>query len=234
MKADWIKDWMAAHGIDLWGGADLRGFNTPLDAGRKPFPRALSLVFAMDPHVMASIANGPNQAYADEYARVNKQINDISDTLAKRIRSGGFQAQPLPASVRSDLVGIQGDFPHKTAATRAGLGWIGRHCQLITRAFGSWIRLGTVFTDMPFCCGTAAEKSFCGSCMRCVQACPAGALTGKAWHAGLGREQILDAQACDQYKKTHFSAYHKGHNCGICSSVCPYSRKTLKNAAHHS
>jgi epoxyqueuosine reductase QueG len=49
--------------------------------------------------------------------------------------------------------------PHKTAATRTGLGWIGRHCLLITRKFGSWIRLGTVFTDMALSSGKPIERS---------------------------------------------------------------------------
>jgi len=64
----------------------------------------------------------------------------------KIIQNQGFQALALAASDRTDKVNIKGGFPHKTAVTRAGLGWIGRHCQLITRKFGSWIRLGTIFT----------------------------------------------------------------------------------------
>jgi epoxyqueuosine reductase len=132
------------------------------------------------------------------------------------------------ASERTDTVNIKGDFPHKTAATRAGLGWIGRHCQLITRPFGSWIRLGTVFTDMALPCGPAITRHFCGRCMRCVEACPAKAIKGNAWYPGMPRERILDVQTCDQWKKEHYFLFHKGHNCGICSAVCPYGLKVLK------
>ncbi|MGD9353360.1 MAG: hypothetical protein PVI72_10555, partial [Desulfobacterales bacterium] len=39
---------------------------------------------------------------------------------------------------------------------------------------------------------------------------------------------ILDVRACDQWKKEHYFQYHKGHNCGICSAVCPYGLKVLK------
>lgn len=177
---------------------------------------------------MKSIQQGPNQPYADEYTRVNIRINELSAMLAAEIENQGFRALSLAASERSDPINIKGDFPHKTAATRAGLGWIGRHCQLITREFGSWIRLGTVFTDMILPCGPPSIRSFCGRCTRCVQACPADALKGSAWTPGLAREEILDVRACDRWKKENYFQYHKGHNCGICSAVCPYGLKVLK------
>jgi len=219
---------MAANTITLWGVADLLDFTLPLDSAGNSFPRAISFAVAMQPHIMVSIQNGPNQAYADEYARVNELINTLSTELAAEINRRESQALPLAASVRSDPVNIKGDFPHKTAATRAGLGWVGRHCQLITRPFGSWLRLGTVFTDLDLPSGPPVEKDFCGRCTRCVEACPAGALKGKAWHPGLVREEILDVEKCDQWKKAHYPQFHNGHNCGICSAVCPYGLKVLK------
>lgn len=225
---DWLINWMAANTITLWGVADLLDFTLPLDSAGNSFPRAISFAVAMQPHIMVSIQNGPNQAYADEYARVNELINTLSTELAAEINRRESQALPLAASVRSDPVNIKGDFPHKTAATRAGLGWVGRHCQLITRPFGSWLRLGTVFTDLDLPSGPPVEKDFCGRCTRCVEACPAGALKGKAWHPGLVREEILDVEKCDQWKKAHYPQFHNGHNCGICSAVCPYGLKVLK------
>jgi len=224
----WLAAWMQAQNIVLWGAADLRGFSTPKDATGKEFPFALSWAIPMNPRIMAGIQHGPNQAYADEYARVNKRINEIAGMLSAEIRYRAFRAQPLAAAERTDTVSIKGDFPHKTAATRAGLGWIGRHCQLITREFGSWIRLGTVFTDVELPCGPPVERNYCGRCTRCVEACPANALKGNAWYPGTPREEILDARACDQWKKEHYFQYHKGHNCGICSAVCPYGLKVLK------
>jgi epoxyqueuosine reductase QueG len=182
----------------------------------------------MNPQIMFGIQQGPNQVYADEYARVNNQINKLAGMLVAEIRSRGFRAQALAASDRTDPMNIKGDFPHKTAATRAGLGWIGRHCQLITRKFGSWVRLGTVFTDMELTSGSPVERSFCGRCMQCVEACPAGALKGNPWYPGLPREEILDEKICDRWKKENYFEYHKGHNCGICSAVCPYGLKVLK------
>lgn len=225
---NWLIEWMEVHEITLWGAADLQNFSTPSYQKGIQFPFAISFVIPMNPKIMDSIQKGPNQAYADEYSRVNNHINELSTTLSTEIKARGFQSLPLAASVRSDRVNIKGDFPHKTAATRAGLGWIGRHCQLITRPFGSWVRLGTVFTDIDLPCGPPIEKNFCGSCTNCVEACPAKALKGSKWYAGLAREEILDVKACDLWKKEHYFQYHKGHNCGICSAVCPYGQKILK------
>jgi len=225
----WLTAWMESNRISLWGAADLRDFSTPGDENGRGFPRALAWAIPMNPEIMAAIRNGPNQAYADEYTRVNNRINELAADLTNEIHNRGFRAKNLAASVRTDLVNIRGDFPHKTAATRAGLGWIGRHCQLITRPFGPWVRLATVFTDMELPCGPPIERNFCGQCMRCIEACPAKALTGKAWYPGLPRQEILDVSACDTWKKTHYFEYHKGHNCGICSSACPYGTKVLKN-----
>lgn len=225
---NWLTKWMEAQSITLWGAADLCSFSTPLDPKGEEFPYAIAWAIPMNPHIMVSIQNGPNQPYADEYARVNNHINELSVALSVKIEKRGFRSKPLAASVRTDTVNIKGDFPHKTVATRAGLGWVGRHCQLITRPFGSWIRLGTVFTDLELPCGPPIERNYCGKCTSCVEACPAKALTGKAWHPGLPREEILDVRACDQWKKEHYFQYHKGHNCGICSAVCPFGLKVLK------
>jgi epoxyqueuosine reductase len=227
----WLAEWMQAHDITLWGAANLQDFATPRDESGKRFPCALSWAMPMNPHIMIGIRNGPNQTYADEYARVNRRINELSAALSAELRRMGFRALPLAASDRTDKVAIKGDFPHKTAATRAGLGWVGRHCQLITRPFGSWVRLGTVFTDLEMPCGPPVGKSFCGRCTRCVEACPAGALKGNAWYPGIAREELLDVRACDRWKKEHYFQYHNGHNCGICSAVCPYGVKTLKTTS---
>lgn len=224
----WLFEWFDSQGVTLWGAADLKDFATPKDSSGKKFPHALSFVLPMNPHIMAGIQSGPNQAYADEYSRVNSRINMLSEALATFINDRDYRSRALAASDRTDKVNIKGDFPHKTAATRAGLGWVGRHCQLITRPFGSWVRLGTVFIDMELPCGPPVERHFCGRCQRCVEACPAKALQGKAWYPGVPRKEILDVRACDKWKKENYYQYHKGHNCGICSAVCPYGLKVLR------
>ena len=224
----WLIEWMKVRQILLWGAADLRDFSTPKDEMGHGLPLALSFAIPVNSQIMADIRNGPNQTYADEYVRLNNYINELSAALAGEIKIRGFRSRTLAASDRTDTVNVKGDFPHKTAATRAGLGWVGRHCQLITSSFGPWVRLGTVFTDVELPCGPPIERNFCGRCTRCVEACPAKALKGKAWHPGVPREEILDVQRCDQWKKEHYFQYDKGHVCGICSAVCPYRLRALK------
>jgi epoxyqueuosine reductase len=218
----WLAEWMEEHEVSLWGAADLRDFSTPPDETGLRFPFALSWAVPMNPEIRVAVRSGPDQAYADEYARVNSLIDKLSAALASEIKLRGFRSKPLSASERTDAVNIKGDFPHKTAATRAGLGWIGRHCQLITRRFGSWVRLATVFVDTEIPCGPPIQRNFCGSCMRCVEACPAKALKGNGWYPGIPRDELLDVQACDGWKKENYFHYNKGHVCGICTAVCPF------------
>ena len=200
------------------------GIATLPDQAGLSYPWAVSFARHMDPAIMACIKEGPNQAYADEYARANDHINEVAAALVGHIQDLGFEARTFGASERTDPVSIRGEFPHKTAATRAGIGWIGRNCLLITRQYGPWVRLGTVFTHLPLECATPRTKNHCGKCIQCVEACPAGALTGNRWKPGMQRDEILDAARCDRWKKENYYQFHKGHNCGICAAVCPFGR----------
>ena len=87
----WLTQWMQSQKIVQWGAADLRGFSTPQEASGQGFPSAISWVIPMTPQVMADIRSGPNQAYADEYDRVNQQINEMAGRLAEEISSRGFR-----------------------------------------------------------------------------------------------------------------------------------------------
>lgn len=234
---EFLWEFFSKLAIDLFGLADLKEIPSVKDDNGNDFQFAVSFAIPMNPGVMAGIKGGPNQYYAEEYARVNGLINTISSSLAGRMKSMEFQAKALPASDRTDTVNLKGDFPHKTAATRAGLGWIGRNCQLITKQCGPWIRLGTVFmnlsegfseADTEDLCDEPVIKNFCGDCRECVEACPAEALVGHPWHPGISREELLDAQRCDRWKKEHYYQFHKGHNCGICAAVCPFGTKQVR------
>jgi epoxyqueuosine reductase QueG len=223
----WLKAWMRARGVELWGAADLSGLERPTDGDGNRYPRAVSWVYPMPPHVMAAIHDGPNRAYAEAYSRANTVIDRTANDLTAAIRARGFRALPLAASDRTDPDTLRGDFPHKTASTLAGLGWVGRNCQLVTPELGPWVRLGTVFTDLPLPTGRAVDRSRCGSCMECVDACPTGALTGGEWAPGIDRAMILDAWSCDRWKQENYSEFNDGHNCGICTAVCPIGRSSV-------
>ena len=103
IASSWLTEWMQAHKINVWGAADLRDFPTPRDEMGQGFPFALSWAIPMDPQIMISIQSGPNQAYADEYARVNSHINELSVALAAEIGARGFRSKPLATSDRTTL-----------------------------------------------------------------------------------------------------------------------------------
>ena len=85
-----------------------------------------------------------------------------------------------------------------------------------------------MFTDCELDCNAPMNRSFCGKCDKCVEACPAQAIQGPAWQAGMARDELLDFRGCDKWKTTHYSEYLNGRACGICSAVCPYGLKTIE------
>lgn len=218
-------------GVMLFGFADLSDleivFENEISLGnetghRAYYPRAVSFAIRMNPEIMASIRGGPTQAYVEEYKKVNTLLNKIAIALQTDITHMGYQTYAVPASERTDTVNIRGDFPHKTAATRAGLGWVGKSSMLITKQHGPWIRLGTVLTDLPLPYATPVVKSYCGTCTNCGDACPARAIANQEWYPGIPREELLDVFACDTWKKEHYFHLNRGQTCGICGVVCPF------------
>jgi epoxyqueuosine reductase QueG len=220
-----IEQITASHGCTLYDYADLKGLATGELAN---FHRGISFVFQMEPWVMKQLAQGPTDAYSVLYGQVNLRIDALAAEVVRALNRTGHQAWALSSSTRSDPVNIRGDFQHKTAATRAGLGWVGKNCQLLTKPWGPWVRLGTVLTDAPLEPAEPVEKSLCGKCTKCIEACPAEALKGGSWRPGVERYVILDAWACDRYKKNNFHKFHGGYNCGICTQACPVGQKVFR------
>jgi epoxyqueuosine reductase len=217
-----ILDW----GASLVGFADLGKVAPPVFAD---WPRAVSIAVALDPAVLAGVKDGPTAEYYEEYTRVNGALNEIAGRAALAIYSRGFRAEPFPATVPDEPGGgewvktLSVAFQHKTAATRAGLGWVGRSALLVTPQFGPRIRLATVLTDMPLPVGEPVVAGECGRCTACVEACPACAIQGREWEAGLERQALVDARACWETARRLLLERTGVDNavCGVCLSVCP-------------
>ncbi len=126
----------------------------------------------------------------------------------------------MPATISGDDNGDTIHFSHKSAATRAGLGWIGKTALFVSPVFGSAVRLTTVFTDLELPVGDPITSSRCGNCRACVDACPAGCGRDVQWYAGMSRDELFDAKAC-RHQMTLFPA----QLCGICIAACPHSRR---------
>ena len=135
------------------------------------------------------------------------------------LRAHGHAAERVPATAETS----NGDkpFPHKTAATSAGLGWIGKTALFISPAFGPAVRLATVFTDLELPAGEPVVESRCGDCRECVDACPAGCGRDVLWRPGMARELLFDAGAC-RHHMTQFTSVD-AEICGICIAACPYA-----------
>ena len=110
-------------------------------------------------------------------------------------------------------------------ARRAGIGWFGKNTMLIDRAIGSFTVLGALVVDAELEPDAPSEKGYCGTCTRCLDACPTGAFAGP---------YRLDARKCISY----WTIEHKGpvaadavapsgwvFGCDVCQDVCPWNRK---------
>lgn len=119
--------------------------------------------------------------------------------------------------------------PHKTVATNAGLGWIGKNCLLVTKEYGSAVRISSLITNAPLPADEAVKESRCGNCRNCVDKCPAKAFLGVNWSRGMSREKIFIKEVC---KKTQLERMKKATGidvdlCGLCFAVCPYTQRYL-------
>jgi len=112
----------------------------------------------------------------------------------------------------------------KALAEKAGLGWIGKHSNLLNMRAGSWFFLGEIYTDLPLPIDTPAENH-CGDCVRCLAACPTGAIVGP---------YQVDARKCISYLTIELKGSipedlrplmgNRIFGCDDCQLVCPWNR----------
>lgn len=121
----------------------------------------------------------------------------------------------------------------KAWAVRAGIGWMGKHTNVITREIGSWIFLATIITNYEFEYNEIITDH-CGTCRACIDACPTGAIVN---------EYIVDSNRCISFltieNKGEISTEFKGKfdnwlfGCDICQDVCPWNKKFSKPTSEH-
>ena len=190
----------------------------------KKYKRAISFIIPLSRGILEKVENSPTYEYFHHYRSINRLIDDITLKTTLIIEKAGYRAYPIAASqsVKGDY---EAAFSHKMAGTMSGAGWIGKSALFVTKEHGPRVRLGTVLTDIEFeNCGTPVTNSSCNECNVCVKKCPALAMTGKNWEAGMRREEIFDAKACSDYMKNRFKDIGRGAVCGICVRFCPYSK----------
>ena len=151
-----------------------------------------------------------------DYHRVMKaRMRDFAAGLAARLDT------PVAARWYVD----DGPMLDRAAAARAGLGWFGKNSNILTRELGSWVFLGQVLTDLKIAPDAPLVKT-CGSCVRCIDACPTGAIVAP---------YVIDNARCI----SHLTIENRGaiprelrpllgdwiFGCDLCQEVCPVNRK---------
>ena len=217
---DWLAkglygsmDWMARHGDKRSRPAELipgtlRVVSVGLDYGRND-----------DDSAWDTLADG-ERAYVARYALgrdYHKLMRNRLQKLAARIAE---EIGPFGHRVFVDSAPVL----ERALARNAGLGWIGKHTCLIDRGGGSWFFLGEIYVDLPLPVDPPAS-AHCGTCTRCIDVCPTGAITAP---------HRLDARRCISY----LTIEHEGSidealrplignrifGCDDCQLVCPWNK----------
>jgi epoxyqueuosine reductase len=189
-------------------------------------PEARSVVVVLDNYYDGDPDPGPaprlaRYARGEDYHRVTR---DRMEPLADFLRSEGAAIAHTFAD--------SGPVPERALALRAGLGWIGKNTMLIRPGAGSFFFIGTVFTDLPLDHDRSDATDHCGSCTRCLDACPTDALVAP---------RLLDATRCISYLTIeqkgpipeplgqHLEGWVFG--CDICNEVCPWNQRFAEAGA---
>lgn len=212
---------LRAQGADLMGAGDMTGV-----AGCA-YPVGVSVAMALPEHVVADLRTAPTKEYYELYHALNEKLNAIVLAGEAFLQERGWRAWAQTTDRVRYGEEKRTPLPHKTVATRAGLGWIGKNCLLVTERFGPAIRLSSLLTDAPLTCGEGVDRSRCGACHACVDACPARALTGALWQVGMDREELVHADKCyeTQLALMERATGIRADLCGRCFAVCPYARR---------
>tara|TARA_B100001029_G_C15044737_1_gene446262 strand:- start:186 stop:1088 length:903 start_codon:yes stop_codon:yes gene_type:complete len=155
-----------------------------------------------------------NYAWGDDYHDIlkNKLFQSLKD-MKKNINIEKFRICVDTSPVMD-----------KVWAQNSGMGWIGKHTNLITRDYGSWVFLGELMVDVELEFDEEFKDDLCGSCTACIDACPTDAIFNA---------YQVDSNKCISYKTIeHRGDFKKNINldnwiygCDICQEVCPWNNK---------
>jgi epoxyqueuosine reductase len=222
--AERLRQWLAegAHGDMIWMAdtAERRGSPQGLwPEVRSVISLGMSYAPTADP---LALAGEPERGRISVYA----QGADYHDVVKKALKA---LARWLVAEAGCELKVFVDTAPvmEKPLAEAAGLGWQGKHTNLVSRQDGSWLFLGAIYTTLDLELGPsqAPHRVHCGSCTACLDACPTGAFPAPF---------RLDARRCISY----LTIEHKGpiphefreaignriYGCDDCLAVCPWNR----------
>ncbi|MES9952608.1 MAG: tRNA epoxyqueuosine(34) reductase QueG [Candidatus Thiodiazotropha sp. 6PLUC2] len=169
---------------------------------------------------LQSALDNPQKAFISRYALgrdyhkvLRKRLKKLIQKIEKTVSGGHYRLFVDSAPVLE-----------KPLAQKAGLGWIGKHTNLIAKDSGSWFFLGEIYTDLPLITDQVAENH-CGSCSACIDICPTQAITAP---------YQLDARRCISYLTIELIGSipepyrvpigNRIYGCDDCQQVCPWNR----------
>ncbi len=216
-----LRQWLERnyHGSMTWMARNLEMRTDP----RVLFPGARSVVVvALNYYTDAEHASSPQTGKISRYA----WGDDYHDVLSSKLKSLLLWIQEqFPEAQGKVCVDIQ-PMMDKAWAQRAGLGWIGKHTNLITPEYGSWVFLGELILNIELDFDTELIEDHCGTCTLCIDACPTQAIT---------EPYVVDSNKCISYATIelreptipdHIGEHLEGwlYGCDICQDVCPWNR----------
>lgn len=158
--------------------------------------------------------------------------HDYHDILRDRLKKLGEELRALIPEARTRIAVDTAPLLERDLARRAGLGWFGKNTMLINKYAGSYFFLGGVLTDVELPVDPVHEASHCGTCTRCLEACPTDAFVAP---------YVLDARRCISHLTIEMSRepiaeeLREGmgnwmFGCDVCQEVCPWNRKATPAA----
>jgi len=179
------------------------------------------------------VLNDSKKAFISRYAQgrdyhklIRKRLSQLAEKITTAVGNFNYRAFADSAPVME-----------KPLAEKAGLGWQGKHTNLINSKAGSWFFLGSLFTDLPLPVDSPQTQSHCGTCTRCIEICPTQAIIAP---------YQLDARRCISYLTIELrdsipvefrkAIGNRIYGCDDCQLVCPWNKfaKTAGELAFHS
>lgn len=225
-----VKDELHRLGADIVGIGDITILPTEV---RRNMTFGIAVAVAIDPEIIRGIEYGPTMEYRNAYDKLNEKLDEIVTLGAQYIQRLGYEAIAQTVSeVSKTETEYSSVLPHKTVATRAGIGWIGKNAMLVTNKFGSAIRISAILTNASLIADQPINESKCKDCMCCKEACPGEAITGTNWNVASNRDMFFDPVKCRiaARRLTKERLNIEKTLCGKCVLVCPFTQTYLKNA----
>ena len=177
-----VKDVALAHGADMVGIVKVADLPEHEERISRILPYSISVIVIAARHSLASICSANNQMAQFDTIHTYNECARSAHTVSRFVESSGFPSIAMPAFIPIDMQdpgkGMRGEICWRRAGVRAGLGSYGENGLLVTREFGSAIRLAGVLTTADLETDHPLEEDVCDHCGKCVSACPVAALSG--------------------------------------------------------